>query len=391
MKRARGGLTVLAISRLLFLLVWFLIAGTAVDAGAQTARTAVREQLSGDAQLAWDGAIELYEAGDYEGALVQFKRAYDVSKQPQVLFDVGLCLKNMARYSQAIAAWELELEQKAKLPRTDVKALEAAISTLRPFVSKLELNVDQAGAIVSVDGEEVGRTPLFTPVPINVGRRVLRVTKAPEYLPIERTVDVFKDTPVSLTLKLEPAVRMAEVTVSTLGAEGVTLFLDGRALGPTPFRGDVPTGSHTFAARAAGFRETLKTVTITQGQPLNLTMTLVKVPNEGKLRVVAEPADAQIMVDGRMGTGSWEGLLAAGGHELRVSRPGYEEHVTDVSLSPGQDRTLEVALSKSQSWVWWTVSLVAVVGGGAVAMGYLLQPTETSPVTGTLFPGTVSF
>ena len=124
---------------------------------------------------------------------------------------------------------------------------------------------------------------------------------------------------------------------------------------------------------------------------LNLTLSLVPLPSEGKLRVLATPADAEISIEGKTQTGTWEGLLAAGGHQLRVSKPGYETYLTDVSLVPGQDRTLQVELSKGQSWIWWTVSLVAVVGGGAVASAYLLQPNESPAVSGTLYPNVIEW
>jgi hypothetical protein len=370
----------ICVALVLGVLVW------AADAGAQTARGVIRQKLTGEAQLSWDGAIELYEAGDYEGSLVQFKRAYELSRQPQVLFDVGLCLKNMARYAQAIATWETELGFREKLPKVDVQALEAAIETLRPFVSSLSINVNEAGAVISVDGEEVGRSPLVTPVPINVGKRIVRVAKAPDFLTSEHTIEVTKGQTAQLSVTLEPAVKTATVSVTAAGAAGATLFLDGRELGASPFKGAVPTGSHTFVARAAGYREALETIDVVQGEPLNITLSLVPVQNEGKLRVMATPADAQIEIDGKTGVGSFEALLSAGGHQLRVTKPGYESYVQDVSLSPGQDRTLTVELSKSQSWIWWTVSLVAVVGGGAIASAYLLQPNESPAVSGTLFP-----
>jgi hypothetical protein len=358
---------------------------------AQTARATIRQELSGEAQSAWDAAVELYEAGDYDGALVQFKRAHELSGQPQILFDVGLCLKNLARYVQAIAAWEQELSSRQRLPRADIQALETAISTLRPFVSTLEVTAEPAGAVVTVDGVEVGRAPLVAPVAINVGQRVVRVTKAPDFLPMERTIEVVTGQPASLDVRLEPAVKTEQVSVLTPGAEGVTLFLDGRELGAAPFQGAVPIGGHTFAARAAGYKEALKSVQVTAGVPLRITLSLARLQTEGKLRVLAEPADARISIDGREGTGSWEGLLGAGGHQLVVTRPGYDEYRADVSLSAGQDRSLEVQLKKSQSWVWWTVSLAAVVGGGAIATGYLLRPTDTPAVTGTLRPGVFAF
>jgi hypothetical protein len=150
-------------------------------------------------------------------------------------------------------------------------------------------------------------------------------------------------------------------------------------------------GSHTFLARAPGFEEALKTVEVALGQPLRLTLAMAGKRTEGRLRVLTDHPDARIEIDGRAANGQWAGLLPAGGHRLVIRKDGYETYESDVALSADQDRTLTVELKKSQSWVWWTVSLAVVVGGGAIATGYLLQPNETPAVEGTLRPGFVPF
>jgi hypothetical protein len=85
-----------------------------------------------------------------------------------------------------------------------------------------------------------------------------------------------------------------------------------------------------------------------------------------------------------VGHGAWEGLLAAGGHQLEVSKTGYSTQRLEITLSPEQERTVEVSLSSEKSWLFWTVSVVAVVGGATLATVLLSRPTETTPVNGTL-------
>ena len=106
---------------------------------------------------------------------------------------------------------------------------------------------------------------------------------------------------------------------------------------------------------------------------------------EGKLRVLTEHPDAEIRMDGAVvGKGAWEGLLAAGGHQLEVSKAGYSTQRLEITLSPEQERTVEVSLSAEKSWLFWTVSVVAVVGGATLATVLISHPTETTPVDGTL-------
>lgn len=361
------------------------LSGSALTTTLAFAAPPIRDELPSDARKDWDAARELYDARDYQSALVHFEKAYELSKNPRVLFNVGVCWKELTRYAQAIRVWERELEFADKLSAEDVERVKSAIAAARPFVSTLKVESNQPGAVLVVDGREAGTTPFVSPIPIDVGRRTL-VLKKEGFLPNETTIDIVQGTPASVSLDLTPLVKMGTVAITVTGStRGATLFVDGRELGPAPFTGSVPAGPHTFEARAAGYVTARQTTDVPYGKQLNLTLSLAQARSEGKVRIVTNHADAAIAIDGQpRGSGAWEGLLPAGGHQLRVEKSGYETHVAELSLSPGQQRTLEIKLDKRQSWVWWTIGIATVVGGGTVAAILLSQPTETSPVMGTL-------
>ena len=99
-----------------------------------------------------------------------------------------------------------------------------------------------------------------------------------------------------------------------------------------------------------------------------------------------------IEIDGKVvGSGAWEGVLRAGGHQLVIRKDGYETYRTDVALDKDQVRTVQVKLEQDRgsTWIWWTLGTVAVVAGGGVASYFVFRPSETAPVTGTLQPGLV--
>lgn len=348
------------------------------------AAPAIRDELPSEARKDWDAARELYDARDFQSALVQFERAYELSRNPRVLFNIGVCWKELTRYAAAVRVWERQLEFADRLSPEDVERVKSAIAAARPFVSTLSVQVEEPDALLSIDGHPVGKSPFLGPVPIDVGRR--RVTLQKEgFSPAEATVDVVRGTPSSVVLKLEPLVKMSTVSINVTGAHGVTLFVDGRELGGAPFTGSIPAGPHTFEARAQGYVSARQTSEVVYGKRLNLTLSLSEARSEGKVRILTNHHDATISIDGDpKGTGAWEGLLSAGGHQLRVVKPGFESHTAELSLSPGQQRTLQVNLVKEKSWVWWTVGIATVVGGGTVAAILLSRPTENSAVTGTL-------
>ena len=54
---------------------------------ADTPAADVRSTLPDPARHAWDAAKQLAGASDYKGALVEFQRAYELSRNPRVLYN----------------------------------------------------------------------------------------------------------------------------------------------------------------------------------------------------------------------------------------------------------------------------------------------------------------
>lgn len=361
-----------------------MLVGILGVASAVHARPTVRDDLRRDAREQWDAARELHDAGDYDTALVYFTRAYELSKDPRVLFNIGVCWKDMSKYSEAIRIWQRQLSFRKKLRKDDVKKAEAAISALRRFVSTMTVVADEADARLSVDGVEVGVTPFVEPIMVDVGSRSLRLEK-PGFEPLEKKIEIARGKVASVEFDLQHEIKTGEVTVVVEGPEESIVYMDGREIGPAPFNGPLPAGSHTFEAKADGYVTGQQTADVIYQKSLKVTLWLSESMSNGKLRVVTAYPDAQIRIDGSIvGRGAWEGLLAAGGHQLEVSKAGYSTRQLEVTLAPKQQRTLEVDLSSERSWLFWTISVAAVVGGGTLATVLLTRPTETTPVDGTL-------
>src|SRR5580704_1874698 len=71
----------------------------------------VRSQLTENARKAWDSAKQLAEAKDYKGALVELQRAYELSNNPRILYNVGALEKLLTHYARAVDAWERGLRE----------------------------------------------------------------------------------------------------------------------------------------------------------------------------------------------------------------------------------------------------------------------------------------
>jgi hypothetical protein len=363
----------------------------AAPVAAQGKRPTVREELSEEARGDWDAARDLYADKNYSGALVQFQKVYDKTKNPRVLFNVGVCLKNLQRYARAISAWEKELTFRDKLPADEIKQLEQAVETVREYVTTLKVTANEPGATLYIKDEAVGETPFLAPVPIDVGEQKVRLEKK-GFNSIEKTVNILRNTPAKISFELVPEGKKTAVRIRIAGAKKATIFMDGKELGEAPFEGQVPAGQHTFEAREDGYEVARQTSEVVFGKPFTLKLSLVEAVSEGKVKILTGHEDAVISIDGKVvGSGAWEGVLKAGGHQLEVTKDGYETYSTDLALSPEQERVVRVSLQveKGKAWIYWTVTAVAVLAGGGVASYFVFRPSKTTEVTGTFDPGVV--
>lgn len=90
-------------------LVVALATGT-VGATPSLAQSSNATANDADARTAFDAAVRAFDDGDYEAALVFFRRAYDLSGRAQLLYNMGQCADRLRRDDEAIEAFERYLD-----------------------------------------------------------------------------------------------------------------------------------------------------------------------------------------------------------------------------------------------------------------------------------------
>src|SRR3954463_12307468 len=77
--------------------------GTARAFAAPTAPAPkpLSQSLSGEAQAAYKSAKLLFEDGDHVGALTKFKRAFELSNDPRLLWNMAVCEKELRHYARS--------------------------------------------------------------------------------------------------------------------------------------------------------------------------------------------------------------------------------------------------------------------------------------------------
>jgi hypothetical protein len=155
---------------------------------------------------------QLRRAGDDEGALPIFKRAYELYKSPRTSAQLGLVEWALGRWVDA----DEHLTDALKAVNTDVfirnnrTTIEDSLKVAKRNVGRVEITGDPTGAEVLVNGRVVGRVPLTQPVKVIAGSVDIEL-RAPGYRAGFRTIAVagLQYQPVVIRLEKEGEARSA--------------------------------------------------------------------------------------------------------------------------------------------------------------------------------------
>lgn len=141
--------------------------------------TAARAHADDDPKLAlakelFRRGVALYEVGDYEHALAQFRRSHDIFPSSQNAIDIAVCLEKLGRYDEALDAYEEALG--ITRDEEEVAQIRRAMEINVPRVGTLDVVANVHG-VLSVDGRERGMLPLAAPLRVLPGGHRVRVIK----------------------------------------------------------------------------------------------------------------------------------------------------------------------------------------------------------------------
>jgi hypothetical protein len=290
--------------------------GLAFAAGSSgTAPAPLGESLSGPAKDAYVSAQILLNNDDFAGALKKYGQAYDLSRDPRLLFNMAVCARSLRAYAQMQSLLTRYVrEAGAAMTAQDKADVDSALGAIRNLVGTVRLAVTEADAAVAVDGVVVGTTPLANPLIVDLGAHKLSVTKA-------------------------------------------------------------------------GFQSADQAMDIQGGTEVAVAITLIAQRHLAQL-IVTSDDDATVRIDDTLpAKGRFDGQVASGLHDVRVTEHGKVDYRAQVDLKDGETRTLQVTLeSEKHGAVWpWIVGGAAVVAG-AVVGGYFLfksSPEASAPASGT--------
>lgn len=120
--------------------------------------------------------VKYYEAGDFRWSLLEFRRAFELSQNYRILYNLARVSHELNQYADAIVAYEKYL----RLGGNEIEAgrraeVERDLDMLRARTARLQLTVNVDGAEIVVDNRAIGKSPLHEPIAIDAGEHHLSV------------------------------------------------------------------------------------------------------------------------------------------------------------------------------------------------------------------------
>jgi hypothetical protein len=247
------------------------------------------------------------------------------------------------RYRLTISAPGYQSQKRAVVLEKRRDQLKITLQPERGALRLVAVNSAGIGAVVSVDGTVSGNVP--TTLELAPGRHLVVVKKA-GFRAWKKWFTVSAKQRDTVAITLLPSAGAVEVVTRPVGA---TVAIDGNVRGRSPLTlKDVAAGRHLVELRAKGYARAIRIVEIKAGQRHKVDVTLVSASKTGSLKVLTNPPNVDVYVDGEFRGKSPLALssIAAGTHLVTAKWPGFENQEKSVVVDEGRVLALQLEMKK---------------------------------------------
>jgi formylglycine-generating enzyme required for sulfatase activity len=213
---------------------------------------------------------------------------------------------------------------------------------LVPNWAPLVVSTSPANAAVSVDGEEVGSTPLEHR--IEAGERVVEIRRQ-GFKSFARRIQATAGETVDLGLvRLVPLEGRLAVASNPSGA---TVAVNGVFRGTAPLELDLAPGTNYEVTVSMAGRGTFKTgIEISSGRRMEVRAELEML--SGEVSITSLPPRAELLIDG-LPSGTTEQILEleARPHQIEIRLEGYLPYRTTLTPEPGLPQAVHAVLKEA--------------------------------------------
>lgn len=298
-----------------------------------------------EARHFFEAGLKLYKQQLFQEALAQFLESNRILPREATQRNIGQTYRDLKDNAAAYDAFETLVAKYSDKMKPQAKAdAQQALQELAVITGTVTVTIQEPDANVTVDGKDRGQTPLAKPIRLNFGPHTVTVAKA-GFDTMTQPVDLEPGSnAATIPGPLSPWVLTGHVIVNAQPPEPTAkVFMDERELGTPPWQGEVEPGQHTFQVKSATLSSDARAVDVAKKGTYEVSLELH--PQQGRLAVSANVADAEIAIDGQsVGRGVFDQALPVGKHLLAVTKLGFVTYSKDLLVSDGESLVENVTL-----------------------------------------------
>lgn len=225
-----------------------LVAAIVLASPLASAQQPLTPAQRAEAQERFSRAITLYGQRNFEGALAEFERVYELTQRADLLFNIGRAQEALGRYPEAATSVEEYLRRTPDMAPETRAEVEQLLASVRRYIAYLRVAVTPPGAELRLDGRVLPEAQRTTDIPLSPGRHIIDARlaghRAAQQEVVVRSGDRREVTVALEVERLDPSVLRVDGAPA-----GHRVFVDGALVrAPLP----LPEGRHDVRVEADG-------------------------------------------------------------------------------------------------------------------------------------------
>ncbi len=310
-----------------------------------------------EARVAFARGVELFDAGDFEGAASAFERASRGLSGAVVRLNYAVALEKSGRRVRALAVYERLVADPGNLNPERLERARAALVALDAALGRVTIQCSQTGVALSGPDGEIGLTPLASPLRVEPGTAFIHASLKgfePQIIPVVARAGQTTDVTVEM---VATEAKLGEIAL-TSRLRGATVLLEGREVGVTPLGSTLAVRAgqpHRLEVRRKGYLTGSAQVTVDEGATVRVELTpaiddIALRDSGAEVRLAIGQEGASVRVDGERVADPRVLKLPPGVHEIVVTRENYESSLRVVDLEEATPTTLTINLAPTPAY-----------------------------------------
>lgn len=212
----------------------------------------------------------------YADALALYRKAYEISADPALLYNQGRALEAMGEYPEAVEKLEKFDKDASPALRAKVPALRELINDLKSRIATLIVTSNATGARLLVRDKAQGTIDGETTVRTRAGPATIEVS-ADGYNTFKR--DVTLTAGATLRVDAQLPLKKSDAVLVIRSKPIADISVDGKPIGRVPLEFRLAPGSHNLIAEASGYETESVPMTLALGDRRELDIELHKSPS----------------------------------------------------------------------------------------------------------------